>query len=181
VSLFSSSGYLPDDILSLENGDTLNMAELHPFLRVLLMTDGTVTRSLESYFWESVQVHCNDQTRVIVAEPLEGLNAEIGTELIERKVDLIGERSRVRYVQAVSHIHPQRLPSQLRKDLEAQRLGIGELLRESGLETYRELLSLNRKVGPDTGPCLERSYRIVIQSQAAIHIRENFPLHAFPT
>ena len=34
----------------------LNVAALPPFLRVLLTTDGTVTKSLEAYFWESIEV-----------------------------------------------------------------------------------------------------------------------------
>ena len=51
VKLFNVSGYLRGE-LHAEDGQVLEFDKLPAFLRVLLSADGTVTKILESFFWE---------------------------------------------------------------------------------------------------------------------------------
>ena len=54
---------------------------------------------------------------------------------------------------------------------------VGELLRERGLETYREILDVGQS--DVAGEQIYRTYRIVIQHQAAIMITETFPCSVY--
>ena len=49
------------------------MADLPPFLRSLLITDGTVTKTLEAYFWEPVQVQVLKQQELRITERIDAL------------------------------------------------------------------------------------------------------------
>jgi chorismate-pyruvate lyase len=66
-------------------------------------------------------------------------------------------------------------------------LGIGELIRDCGLETFRELLEMgvsgSTPPGGDVelaaGSHIHRTYRIVIDGRPAILVTEYFPLAVF--
>lgn len=173
--IFTSSGYTPFDILALDNGSTLHLNELPAFLRVLLTTDGTVTKSLESFFWEPVTVHKLDQHREALTEDAPAIGKKQGDEVILRRVRLQGEKSANEYARAFSFICPDALPASICRDLELDRVGIGELLRECGLETYRELMTLGR-VELDGETYITRTYRIIMGNKPFIQITEKFPL-----
>ena len=59
-SYFKSKGYVPGGIITNSRHENLDIEAMPPFLRTLLVTDGTVTKSLEAFFWEPV---------VVVVEP----------------------------------------------------------------------------------------------------------------
>ena len=72
----------------------------------------------------------------------------------------------------------------MRRQLLEEHKGIGELLREGRLETYRELLTANRTAasrwaGPlqvaATASVVTRDYRIYQGGRAVLLIREIFP------
>ena len=163
------------------------MASLPPFLRTLLVTDGTVTKSLEAYFWEPVAVENLGQEVVPLARDTPWLGLERGAEVLHRRVRLVGGHSGTVYAHAESRIRLTRLPADLRDELRQGRIGIGELLRECGLETYRELLDFG--VGPVQGlahvftvpdeTLVHRTYRIAVGHQPAILITEHFPLSVY--
>lgn len=106
---------------SISNG--IEGEKVPPFLRALLVTDGTVTQFLQAYLWE-----------------------------------------------------PQ--------DILRGKLGIGELLRDRRLETYREMLNygseaagaLSDRLGTrKEDPLLFRHYRILTKHRPAILVTEKFP------
>lgn len=168
--LFRVSGYAPDEA-------GLNWRELPPFVRVLLSTDGTVTKTLEAYFWEPVVVKLRFQG----AEPNSTVGAAFGEVLSEaesvwlREVELVGEHSGQHYVGASSLIRPALLPAALRQGLERGDFGIGGVIRELGLETYRKVVSVG--CDKDTATAW-RVYRLHYQGQVLMSIRENFHLQA---
>jgi len=47
---------------------SIDFSTLPPILRVLLLTDGTVTHSLAAYFAEDIQVRCLSQVQVGAGE-----------------------------------------------------------------------------------------------------------------
>ena len=173
VKLFNVSGYL-DGELHTEDGQVLEFDKLPAFLRVLLSADGTVTKILESFFWEPVTVLCDQQSVVTLAEEIPGLSKKSGDSVFVRDVRLSGEHSTILYATANSMIVPELLPDLIYSKLVSGQIGIGELLRECGLETYREIIAF----GSDSNT-VWRKYRIVQNAKPIMQITEHFPLAVY--
>jgi len=183
---FRCKGFSPDWQLSGLDQEAIAMANLPPFLRVLLVTDGTVTKSLEAYYWEPVAIEGASNTVVISQSEIEWLGVKAGEQVIARSVLLRGAHTKTLYASAFSIIRLALIPATLREKLLAGTIGIGELIRESGLETYRELQEFGRTTdmsrygGPQTTTdCVFRSYRIILDHRPAILVSECFPVSAF--
>lgn len=156
----------------------LDLAPLPPFLRVLLTTDGTITKSLAAYFLEPIRVAIKEQGYVALAEPAPAIHRQCGDTVLSRKVDLLGKDTNTLYASAESCLCSERLPELIRESLEAGTVGIGELLRDSGLETYREILDMGamKRGGIDY---VWRRYRVVMSHDPIIQITEYFPLSSY--
>jgi chorismate-pyruvate lyase len=181
-------GFCPKDSLTTSDSKGLNFEKMSPFLRALLVTDGTVTKFLEAFLWEPIEVHRVAQEDSLSDRSIPWLEIEPGMSLLRRQVLLQGLFSRRVYTFAESLIRTDRLWNGLREDLLQGRLGMGELLRDRRMETYRELLVYGRQeVGPlspllnlEPGePLLFRSYRIFNKKLPTILITEKFPEHHF--
>lgn len=186
--MFRSSGFLADSNLAGENGISFDVASLPPFLRTLLVADGTVTKSLESWFWEPVSIELISQQPLKLPEPVFGLDAEVDSNVLLREVKLLGDHSHTMFAFARSWLSLDALPVQLADDLKLGRIGIGEILREQGVETYREIvaleyLPLQSLAAPlrELLSCdvISRSYRIRVNQLSAILVTELFPLDAY--
>lgn len=162
----------------------IQFEKLSPLLRALLVTDGTVTKFLEAYFWEPVQVKRVFQEDVVVDEDIPWLEIKQGTSVFKRQVLLHGLFTKKIYTFAESLIRIDRLWDGLREDLLQGRLGMGELLRDRRMEIYRELLRYGREEAGSlsllikTGAhesLLYRSYRIFNKQFPTILITEKFP------
>lgn len=159
----------------------VEIAELDPFLRNLLFTDGTVTRALAAQTLAPVAVERISQAE---ASPLPAavsayLEADEEEETIRRRVGIaVGAAAPA--IWAESYIVPCRLPPGFVGQLDGAPDGIGQSLQRIALESYRELLWF----GFDTAPswagaapgaiAIRRLYRIVSDRQAAILISESF-------
>jgi chorismate-pyruvate lyase len=159
-----------------------------PFLRALLVTDGTVTRSLEAYLWEPIEVRRLHQEEVRLNRDIPSLELSAGDPVFNRQVLLRGAVSGRTYTFAESLIRTDRLWNGLRENLIGGNLGMGELLRDRRMETYRQLLSvweeeaggLSGLMGIDSGDrLLARSYRIFTRQSPVILITEKFPFRHF--
>lgn len=163
------------------------IANLPPLLRNLLVTDGTVTRSLEAYFWEPVIIQQIALNSVGSAQDIPWLRARRGDELLLREVRLVGKRSANVYASAYSVVRMSTIPLAMRQQLKNGGIGIGVLIRECGLESYRELLDLGMSdtmyfatVPLATREELDdeyvfRTYCIHLDEKPAILITEKFP------
>jgi chorismate-pyruvate lyase len=181
---FKTKGYVPGGIVKNSKQESFDIEALPPFLRVLLVTDGTVTKSLESFFWEPVVVEALGQHQQVLEQPVPWLGMGAGDRALVRRVRLKGTQSGHVYAYAESVIRLELLPQLLRDDLLAGKIGIGELLRETGLETYREIMDMGREVDPSLSSVFDakhgdelvyRTYRILINHQPTIVITEKFP------
>lgn len=174
---FKSRGYVPGGIVTNSRNEQLHMERLPAFLRTLLVADGTVTKSLEAYFWEQVDVQNLGQGTTRLDQDVPALVLSAGDTVLARRVRLCGVESGRDYTHAESLIKLEVLPANLRDDLLAGRIGIGELLRETGLETYREILDVGTTANDAdfAAEVVYRTYRIVINHQPAILITEKFP------
>lgn len=183
---FKIRGFVPGGIVTNHRMEQLHLEKVPPFLRTLLVTDGTVTKSLEAYFWEQVQVQTLDQGFEGLKQDLQWLGLKKGESILHRQVRLQGLDSSQIYVFADSALRLKLLPERLRQDLMAQKIGIGEILRESGLETYREIVDMGMCQSQSLPPVfglddeqqelIYRRYRIVLDGKPVILISEYFPL-----
>lgn len=166
----------------MKNG--INFEELSPFRRALLVIDGTVTKFLEAYLWEPILVENLYQKRVVVNRDIALLDLRKGEKVIKRKVLLRGKNSGEVYTFAESYIRVDRLKKDVRRDLENGIIGIGELLRDRRVETYREIVNYGKRKAGRLGKyfginrdshILFRKYVIFSGGKPVIMITEKFP------
>ncbi len=172
---FRSGGFLPQGLLRRAGKESLPFAQLPPFLRALLVTDGTVTKILEAYYWESIEVCTLEQGFVAVEQPMPWIQVVPGDSVLIRKAQLRGQESQRIYANAFSAIRTQYIPEQFRQQLIDREIGIGVLIRDSGLESYREVLEVGLE-GEASAARVFRTYRIFIGKKPIILITESFPL-----
>jgi chorismate-pyruvate lyase len=172
-----SDGYHGGAKVRRMDGRYIPLAELPPLLRTLLVTDGTVTKVLEAYFWEPVDVRAEYLEVVRAERPIPWLNLDANQQVLARRVQLIGEQSGTLYAEAFSVVRLDELDPGLQQSLVEGSVGIGVLLRESGLETYREIMTVGVEPGADGqgGEWVYRTYRITCDKKPVILIRESFP------
>ena len=158
---------------------------LHPLLRSLLFSDGTVTRALEAQILSPLTVRVVHQaegpTPALAARLLE---LPPGSPSINRRVAIAAADSR-HLIWADSYIVPARLPAVFGASLATSVRGIGESLQRTRLEGCRELLWFGLGPEPDwaTPPgdadpaaALTRQYRVLTRERPALLISESFPV-----
>jgi chorismate-pyruvate lyase len=155
------------------------LAELPPFLRALLVTDGTVTKILEAYFWEPVAVDTLEQRFETAQSAVPWIEVQAGDRCLVRDARLRGTASGRIFAEAYSLIRTEPIPPGFRQRLIDREIGIGALIRDSGLESYREVLDAGLDPEPAPEGSVYRTYRIVMGGQAAILITERFPLSLY--
>jgi chorismate-pyruvate lyase len=157
---------------------------LSPILRVLLVTDGTVTRTLEAYFGEAIDVDVLEHAEIASQSPYPQIRIAVGDHILHRYVRLLGRNTRRVYAVAESVAVLEHISEQMRRQLIQEHKGIGELLREGRLETYRELLTANLTTASRwaedlrvaaTDGVVTRDYKIYQGGRAVLLIKEIFP------
>lgn len=173
---FRCDGFVRDGTIQTPDGGQLQLRELPPFLRALLVTDGTVTKILEAYFWEPVAVDTLDQRFETAQQPVPAIQIQTGDQCLTRDARLRGTETGRSFAAAYSLIRTELIPDGFRQRLIDREIGIGVLIRDSGLESYREVLEvgLDRLAGGGQAVC--RTYRIIIAKRPVILITECFPL-----
>jgi chorismate-pyruvate lyase len=162
----------------------VNLRTLSPFLRAVLTIDGTVTKYIEAYAMEPVQmVRVRQERRDLQAEHV-WLETTAGTAVVARETLMWGTYSRRLYVYATSLFVPERLPDNVNRSLDDDTSGLGRVLVASRLETYREVLWYGRErlsrlpdeaAGWAGQDFLSRTYRIFLHRKPVMLINEKFP------
>ena len=183
----SADGILPAGL----EGNELHLArerlglDLPPFLRTLLVADGTVTMALEAYYDEPVDEVTMNQSFEELATSLPALAIEQGEEVLYREVILRGRQSGCVYASAYSLIRKAAVGQSLYQALVEERVGIGTLLRNTAKGSYREILKLRvGGLGDDleigTGELMvNRTYCVYLDSAPGILITEVFPVSRY--
>ena len=183
VNPFRNQGFVRDATIPHADGSHTAIADLPAFLRALLVTDGTVTKILEAYFWEPVEVRTLRQTFIHAEKPVEWIRVGADDQVLIRRAHLRGTDTGRIYADAFSVIRTHLIPETFRRRLVDREIGIGVLIRDSGLESYREVLEFGVEPAPadgaDSGERVFRSYRIIIEGEPVILITESFPLDLY--
>ena len=162
----------------------VNLRTLSPFQRALLAIDGTVTRFIESYTMEPVEIDILSEDVRELESDHDWLGLPAGQDVRTREVMLRGAYSNRLYAHAVSLLVLSRLPAGVLAALPDSPTGLGGALVASGAETRRDVLFYGReRIDPGSGPlarlgsdCLARTYRVIADRQPFLLITERFPL-----
>lgn len=165
----------------------VNLRTLSPFHRALLATDGTVTKFIEAYRMEPVDVRLLASDTRALSEDHRWLQAPAGISVMVREVALQGRQSREIYAYAVSLVVPEYLPEHSRRALEVDGESLGRILLRDRTETCREILWFGKETLTTVPPLLSqlrsrefisRTYRILAGGRPIMLINEKFPVHA---
>lgn len=175
-SIFVSNGYSEEPITTY-SGTAVDLSILPVNMRILLVTDGTVTKTLEAMFWEPVVLNLVQQNYV------SGPN---GTEILERDITLEGANTNTEFAFARSYLNTALMPDALVMALKSGKRGIGWLLREMSAEQYRNVVEIgysdslpkrDRPEGYKTS--IFRTYCINIDEKCLMQITEHFPIEIY--
>jgi chorismate-pyruvate lyase len=167
----------------------VGLHDLTPYLRALLVIDGTVTQFLEACAMESMDVIRLGQLSGVLDTDDRWLETQAGEEIVKRRVMLVGGETGRLYTFAESVIVRGRLTGPMQKGLENEAGGLGKILLDSGLETRREVLWFGREQLNDCpaqvaakwkGEFLSRTYRVIAGGAPLMMITERFPLSFEP-
>ena len=164
--------------------EELDLRTVPPLHRALLAIDGTVTRFLEAYALEPVEVIKLSHGHRRLPRDHGWLRAPAGTDVIARQVVLRGRDSTVLYAYAQSLLIWSRMPEPAQQELVHGDKGLGRIMDGHRMETYREILWSGRDrqyerpgaVGPLVGwKVVSRTYRVFTGAQPIMLIHEKFP------
>lgn len=142
-----------------------------PCLRVFLVNDGLVTAALSAYFMEEMKVE------TVYQEEISTDNRKSG--MLKRRAVILGASTGTHYILADSLINLSLFESAVIDDILSGKKGIGTIIREHRIETYREIdeISLCVRSEPllsadSPERLLSRKYRIIKDGLPAIRIEE---------
>jgi len=176
---FRCEGFVRNGTIASVGGEPVAIDTLPPFLRALLVTDGTVTKIIEAYFWEPVTVDTLRQEFISAEAEIPWIAVVTDDRVMVRRARLRGADSGKHYAHAFSVIRTELIPAHFRQRLIDREIGIGALIRDSGLESYREVMEVGVEpaaAGDEKSAGVSRTYRIIIAGQPVILITETFPL-----
>lgn len=158
------------------------------FQRMLLGTDGTVTRLLEAYAGEPMEVVKLLQELDTATGGDRDLDLPEHEKVLRRRVVLRGGRSKRILLYAEAVVALERMEPAFLDGLVGTDKPIGALLAEAHTETFREILRVGREPAGPSGAHLglhagaeliSRTYRILVRRRPLILITERFPSQLF--
>ncbi|MEE8167507.1 MAG: chorismate pyruvate-lyase family protein [Candidatus Hydrothermarchaeales archaeon] len=158
--------------------------ELSPIHKILLTTDGSITRILEAVSGEEVEVVTEKQEVISASlEVAADLSIRDGEEVNYRVVNL--KNSKGVLAHAVSYAPLHRLKKDFREDMMRKDMPIGRIMSELQMEARREIKSFqavesNKRLStifgiPEHSTLLKRQYHIIHGGETLISITEFFP------
>ncbi|WP_208627312.1 chorismate pyruvate-lyase family protein [Halomicrobium sp. IBSBa] len=142
---------------------------LSPVDRIILTSDGTVMRTLEALTRKRIVVNIRKRT--------------VEDDVLARKIVLHSpDEEDFPLAWAESWVYLSRLNPEYARGLRNGSIGIGELVRNNRLETFREINEIDDQVPPEETPTfvetdtpvMQRTYDIYCQDKQAITITEYF-------
>ncbi|MBA2679094.1 MAG: DUF98 domain-containing protein [Ktedonobacteraceae bacterium] len=162
----------------------INPLDLNVMQRILLTSDGSVTKLLEAYTGEPIQA--NKLVEEVITGPDRPAVLEVtgDTPVLRREVLLKSAINQRTLLYAQSFIALERLNEKMKESLSLSDTPIGLLLCENRIETFRCIVDSRKEeatslaaffnVGEDE--CMiSRSYLIFVHGLPTIFITEKFP------
>ncbi|MFH1773784.1 MAG: chorismate pyruvate-lyase family protein [Methanobacteriota archaeon] len=161
---------------------------LSPIQKILLTTDGSITRILKALRGEEIKVETKKQ-EVIKADRkiVRLLKINEGDKVNYRAVNL--KDSNGVLIHAISYAPLRRLKKEFREDIMRRDVPIGRILAKLKIEARREIRNfgsmkadkkLSRLFGiPINALLLKRNYNIIHRNKILLNITEVFPYEFF--
>lgn len=168
-----------DSLLGFECKDFVSSYSSAPaFLRALLVADGTVTKLIEAYALEPLQVLLHGQQPVSNQETPQNFRLNLSNFYLHRKISLVGSRSSTVYLHAESWIDLNLFDEKIHQDFLHAKIGIGEIVQKFQLPTYRKIQDFCSEEN-EGQTFLVRTYVIHVNQHPAIQITEKFPINVY--
>lgn len=149
-------------------------------LKVVLNQDGSVIQLLETLFNESIIIECLGQG--LNHSKLEWQEIDELEKVLVRTVFLTGAKTKIRYVYAMSMIRMDYLDDHIHESILEKQLGIGQIMNQFKMETYRELIDIRlvynkliHSVFTNEEFVSERQYKIYMNHIPVMLIKEYYP------
>jgi chorismate-pyruvate lyase len=165
--------------------DGFDPSSLDRLQRILLVTDGTLTDTLEAAFLEPIGLRKIGADIIPAQAPVADLDLAAGEPILDRQIVLYGETTGRPYIYAESLLALDRLPPRFREELMHSETPMGRLWSEYKMETWKELLHVSRHRAEEQAEhlqiareaeCLVRRYRLISGGRPLMVIQEQFPL-----
>lgn len=161
---------------------------LSPLQKILLTTDGSVTKILEAVRGEEILVQTEKQKVIKAGKKIAKLlEIKEGEKVNYRVVNL--QDSKAVLVHAISYTPLKRLEKEFREDVMKKDIPIGKILARLRIEVRREIknfgsLKANEKLSrlfgiPTNALLLKRNYNIIHRNRILLNITEIFPYTTF--
>ena len=164
------------------------LAGLSVFQKILLVTDGTVTKMLEQYLDESIKAYklyecIENRFRQLPKVHQKTLSAN-NLPVLHREILLQGQSTLKHWVYAESSLVLNNIDLEFRKELFSSGQPIGKLWMKYQVETYKRTLVVEREkagelathfdINPDD-ELLSRTYSVYSGGMITMLITEKFP------
>lgn len=150
-------------------------------INIVMDNDGSVITLLESIFDEEISIE-NVNQRYYKVNSNEWSDVEENELILMRNVFLSGKESNEKYSYATSLIRTKYLPKSIVRELEKGEFGIGKIIKENKIETYREIVEqktsdscLLQSMFSTKGIVSSRVYKIYFQGTPVMLITEYYP------
>jgi len=163
----------------------LDLQALPLLQRILLVSDGTLTDTIEAAFLEQIGVRKTAVDVSAVTSRIDALDLDVGHAAMRRSIVLFGKSTGRSYLYAESLIAVDRLPPRFREELLESDKPLGRLWVDHKLETYKELLVVTRRAVGDLARHFEaykpnreflvRTYRVISGARPLMLITEYVP------
>lgn len=148
---------------------------LPPFLRAVLLADGTVTSLISAFMGEEIDVITIEQGFIKMPDELRFLGLEKDDTAFVRKVNLIGRTTNKRYASAESLLNPALIGTDLFRALTDEGVGMGDVLRNNARGSFREIINI-QDASTETA---QRTYAVYLDRHPSILITETFTINNF--
>ena len=156
---------------------------LSPVQKILLTTDGSITRIFEALTGEEVSIDTEEQKVIPASDEIaKVLNIGSGEEINYRTVNL--KNSNGVLVHATSYAPIRRIPEKFREKITKADTPIGKIMSKLKIEARREIVSCSvikadKKLAklfdvPVDSDLLQRNYNIIHKNEILLNITEIF-------
>jgi chorismate-pyruvate lyase len=151
-----SNSTILKDILKLEK---MSNIKLNSFEKILLINTGTTEQML--------QILSNSLTKVLILQQTEK------NDIITRKINIISNNRKKILVSASSIIYVKNLPDKIIDEIRKGKKGIGMILLENKLETYKRIIEIGYN---SSDSIIYRKYILLSKNHIVSKIVENFSI-----
>ena len=179
ADLFTAQESRPDHLAQID------LAGISPFQRGLLVMLGLVTQFIEAYKLEPVLVQTLSQETLSLQQADPWLDVTAGSDVLSRRVLLVGKRSATPYLFGEALIATDRLDDRVRQDLDVPGSALGRILIQRKVETSGELLWFGTEESSAMPegmrhlagcPLISRTYRFLSAGKPIMLITERFSI-----